>query len=68
LVKRSPILDENQRITEKVMVIDDIVLYDVVEEGEDEGEGEEEEEEDLLSSTTILLSNSSFLVRIVEAI
>jgi len=60
-------LDENQRITEKVMVIDDIVLYDVVEEGEDEGEGEEEEE-DLLSSTTILLSNSSFLVRIVEAI
>jgi hypothetical protein len=61
-------LDENQRITEKVMVIDDIVLYDVVEEGEDEGEGEEEEEEDLLSSTTILLSNSSFLVRIVEAI
>ena len=68
MVKRSPILDENQRITEKVMVIDDIVLYDVVEEGEDEGEGEEEEEEDLLSSTTILLSNSSFLVRIVEAI
>ncbi len=61
-------MDENQRITEKVMVIDDIVLYDVVEEGEDEGEGEEEEEEDLLSSTTILLSNSSFLVRIVEAI
>jgi hypothetical protein len=62
-------LDENQRITEKVMVIDDIVLYDVVEEGEDEGEGEEEEEEeDLLSSTTISLSNSSFLVRIVEAI
>lgn len=60
-------MDENQRITEKVMVIDDIVLYDVVEEGEDEGEGEEEEE-DLLSSTTILLSNSSFLVRIVEAI
>ena len=59
-------MDENQRITEKVMVIDDIVLYDVVEEGEDEGEGEEEE--DLLSSTTILLSNSSFLVRIVEAI
>lgn len=61
-------MDENQRITEKVMVIDDIVLYDVVEEGEDEGEGEEEEEEDLLSSTTISLSNSSFLVRIVEAI
>ena len=61
-------MDENERITEKVMVIDDIVLYDVVEEGEDEGEGEEEEEEDLLSSTTILLSNSSFLVRIVEAI
>lgn len=61
-------MDENQRITEKVMVIDDIVLYDVVEEGEDEGEGEEEEEEELLSSTTILLSNSSFLVRIVEAI
>ena len=59
-------MDENQRITEKVMVIDDIVLYDVVEDGEDEGEGEEEE--DLLSSTTILLSNSSFLVRIVEAI
>ena len=28
------------------MVIDDIVLYDVVEEGEDEGEGEEEEEDD----------------------
>ena len=68
MVKRSPILDENQRITEKVMVIDDIVLYDVVEEGEDEGEGEEEEEEALLSSTTVLLSNSSFLVRIVEAI
>ena len=61
-------MDENQRITEKVMVIDDIVLYDVVEEGEDEGEGEEEEEEALLSSTTVLLSNSSFLVRIVEAI
>ena len=58
-------MDENQRITEKVMVIDDIVLSDVVEEGEDEGEGEEE---DLLSSTTVLLSNSSFLVRIVEAI
>lgn len=59
-------MDENQRITEKVMVIDDIVLSDVVEEGEDEGEGEEEE--DLLSPTTVLLSNSSFLVRIVEAI
>ena len=63
-------MDENQRITEKVMVIDDIVLSDVVEEGEDEGEGEEEEEEeeDLLSPTTVLLSNSSFFVRIVEAI